>query len=505
MLISAAGTLPPIIQGGMGVGVSNWRLAQAVSLKDMLGVISGTVIDAVMVRRLQLGDPGGHMRRALAAFPCAKTAQKILDDCFVEGGIAPGKAFHSLSMPNLKMNIDRMKMMVAAAFAEVWLAREGHSGPVGINLLEKVQLPNLPTLYGAMLAGVHAVLMGAGVPLAIPGVLDGLAAGQEVRIRLEVKEAGEGRNTEFIFDPGALGIDVPQPLLRPDFLAIISSHTIGRVMVRKASGKVDGFVVENHTAGGHNAPPRQNGTRPGETPAYTQRDIPELDRIAELGLPFWLAGSCASPEKLAEARAAGAAGIQIGSAFAFCDESGIAPELKRRALKASSEGHLEVRTDFRASPTGYPFKLIPLEGTLVDGAKASERERVCDLGFLRSAFEKEGGELGYRCSAEPVPHFERKGGTAEDTQGRLCLCNGLMATIGLGQRRSYGEELPIMTAGDAAADAATFCKDGRLSYTAADVIEHVLGHVSAISHTNLEADQRSGGADSNFDLAADPT
>ena len=46
-------TIPPIIQGGMGVGISDWRLARAVSLRGQLGVVSGTALDTVMVRRLQ--------------------------------------------------------------------------------------------------------------------------------------------------------------------------------------------------------------------------------------------------------------------------------------------------------------------------------------------------------------------------------------------------------------------------------------------------------------------
>ncbi|MBT3687389.1 MAG: nitronate monooxygenase, partial [Actinobacteria bacterium] len=58
--------LPLLIQGGMGVAVSDWRLARAVSLTGQLGVVSGTAIESVMVRRLQLGDPGGHTRRAMS-------------------------------------------------------------------------------------------------------------------------------------------------------------------------------------------------------------------------------------------------------------------------------------------------------------------------------------------------------------------------------------------------------------------------------------------------------
>ena len=75
--------LPTIIQGGMGAAVSDWRLAHAVSSTGQLGVVSGTALDAILARRLQLGDPGGHMRRALAAFPFPDVAQGILDRYFI--------------------------------------------------------------------------------------------------------------------------------------------------------------------------------------------------------------------------------------------------------------------------------------------------------------------------------------------------------------------------------------------------------------------------------------
>jgi NAD(P)H-dependent flavin oxidoreductase YrpB (nitropropane dioxygenase family) len=59
-----------LIQGGMGVYVSNWRLAKAVASEQpgvTVGTVSGTALDVVYVRLLQLGDPGGHARRALQA------------------------------------------------------------------------------------------------------------------------------------------------------------------------------------------------------------------------------------------------------------------------------------------------------------------------------------------------------------------------------------------------------------------------------------------------------
>src|SRR5512140_3741519 len=89
--VPPAATAPPrprptVIQGGMGVGVSGWQLAREVSRAGHLGVVSGTAMDAVLARRLQDGDPGGHYRRALAHFPRRSMAQRVLDTYFVEGG-----------------------------------------------------------------------------------------------------------------------------------------------------------------------------------------------------------------------------------------------------------------------------------------------------------------------------------------------------------------------------------------------------------------------------------
>ena len=78
--------LPKIIQGGMGVAVSNWRLAQAVSREGQLDVVSGTALDQVLARRLEDGDPGGHMRRAIDAFPFRAMAERVWDTYFVPGG-----------------------------------------------------------------------------------------------------------------------------------------------------------------------------------------------------------------------------------------------------------------------------------------------------------------------------------------------------------------------------------------------------------------------------------
>jgi NAD(P)H-dependent flavin oxidoreductase YrpB (nitropropane dioxygenase family) len=467
----ATRALPEIIQGGMGVAVSDWRLARTVSRQGQLGVVSGTGLDTVLVRRLQDGDPGGHMRRALAAFPVQGIAEGVIRRWFRAGGRAESVPYSLLSMYRPYVSPAREQVTIVANFAEVFLAKEGHSGLVGINLLTKVQLPNLASLYGAMLAGVDYVLMGAGIPREIPAVLDALARHQPAQLRLEVE--GNAGNAELLhFDPAThLDIDDRPPLTRPLFLPIIASNSLATMLARKASGRVDGFVIEGPTAGGHNAPPRgapQFNAR-GE-PVYGERDVVDLDRIRELGLPFWLAGGTGSPEALQAARAAGAAGIQVGTLFAFCDESGLTAELKRSVLRAVVAGEVEVLTDPRASPTGFPFKVV----TWPD-SPPGDRRRICDLGYLRVAYRTEAGTIGFRCPAEPVDSYLAKGGHEEETVGRRCLCNALMSNVGLPQLRADGvSEPPLLTSGDDLLAMGEFLA-GRSAYDAADVIRYLAG------------------------------
>lgn len=460
----------------MGAGVSGWRLARAVSESGQLGVVSGTALALIFVRNLQLGDPGGELRHALKHFPIPGVAARLMAEYFVPGGKKPDEPFKLPPMPVLRPGVASVELMIAANFAEVFLAKEGHHGQVGINFLEKIQLPTLPSLFGAMLAGVDCVLMGAGIPRSIPGVLDRLAEGQPVELKIDVQGAGPEEKFLSTFDPAAFWSGEVPRLKRPQFFGIVASATLAITLARKANGKVDGFIVEGPTAGGHNAPPRGGLqlSAAGE-PVYTARDLPDLEKIRALGLPFWLAGSYAEPEKLADAIRLGAAGIQVGTAFAFCDESGIHPELKRQAIRLSREGNARVFTDPFASPTGFPFKVMDLAGTLSDSNLYERRARICDLGYLRQVYRETDETLGYRCPAEPIDNFVRKGGMLSDTQGRKCVCNGLMATIGLGQvRPESSEELALVTAGDDVAGIARFLKPGRSSYTAADVIHYLL-------------------------------
>jgi nitronate monooxygenase len=244
-------------------------------------------------------------------------------------------------------------------------------------------------------------------------------------------------------------------------------------MLRRANGVVDGLVVEGHTAGGHNAPPRgKMQMNAGGEPLYGDRDRVNIAELRDLGAPFWMAGGYGSHARLAEALSQGAAGVQVGTAFAFSRESGLRDDLKSRLLAQAAAGTGRVFTNPFASPTGYPFKVAQLEGSLSDATVYQERNRVCDLGFLREAYATPEGSIGYRCSAEPAACFQIKGGDEAATHGRICLCNALMANIGHAQiRRNDAVEPPLVTVGDDLNTVARFLSPGANSYSARDVIE----------------------------------
>lgn len=466
--------IPTVIQGGMGVGVSNWRLARAVSQTGQLGVVSGTALDQVLARRLQDGDPGGYMRRALNHFPAPEIANRVWRAFYIPGGRSAGDPYRRLPQLSHEPLRESVELCIAANFVEVFLARVGHQNPVAINYLEKLQIPHLPSIYGAMLAGVEYVLMGAGIPTRIPGVLDRFVHHEPAEYPMHVSGSDDVVLTFMPRD--YIDADLPD-LLRPRFLAIVASNTLAASLLKRSNGRVDGFIVEGPEAGGHNAPPRgklqlnDNGE-----PIYGDRDRVDFEKMRELGVPFWLAGGFASAARLAEALDLGAAGIQVGTAFAFCAESGLRHDSKTKVLEQIAAGVAKIFTDPLASPTGFPFKVVSLEGTASEAEIYHARPRVCDLGYLREAIRTSSGAIEYRCPGEPVSVYESKGGKREDTIGRKCLCNGLLANIGHPQIRAGKHIEPcLITAGDDLAGITRFLPSQGLDYSARDVIDRITG------------------------------
>ena len=475
-----------IVQGGMGVAISGWPLARAVARLGQLGVVSGTALEIVCARRLQNGDEGGHVRRALAAFPDPAVASWILDAYFVEGGKAATDAFSAVPRWTLTPSRRLQELTVAATFVEVFLAKEGHDGPVGINFLRKIELPLPFGCYGAMLAGVDYVLVGAGNPSELPALVRRLAQHDDVEwpVRVQGATSQDGDRSVRV-SPRALLASDAEALPRPQVLAIVASVDLAAGLAGDPECRPDGFVVEGPAAGGHNAPPR--GPRrldaAGE-PVYDERDVVDVPSIVSLGLPVWLAGSYGTPDGLRRAVAVGATGVQVGTAFALCSESGLEAGLREQVLGQVASGEVSVRSDWRVSPTGFPFRVLELDDTLSDPAVVSARQRVCDLGALRSPYRTADGSVDYRCPSEPTAVYTgRKGGREANTEGRVCLCNALLSSAGLAQQRRGYSEPALVTAGSdftGVAQLVVGASDG-LTYTAADVVGFLLGEYGAHS------------------------
>jgi len=467
---------PKIIQGGMGVAISNWHLAKTVSKLGQLGIVSGVALEVLLIRRLQDGDVGGHIRRALEKFPFRDMAKRAVEKYYIPGGKAEDKPYAPIPMHKQAASKKLHELCILGNFVEVFLAREGHDRPIGINYLEKIQMPHLASAYGAMLAGVAYVVMGAGIPTMIPGVLDGLSIHEPVSYNLNIAGAQPGDDTLARFDPRDFMEGNHPPLVRPKFFPIIASNVLATTMLRRSNGEVNGFIIEGPTAGGHNAPPRGKlQVNEGGEPIYGEKDVVDLGKIHELGLPFWVAGGCASAEKLHEVLEAGGNGIQVGTAFALCNDSGMADKYRRALLQEAVSGTARVLTDRLASPTGFPFKVAQLEGSLSEEDVYLSRTRVCDLGYLREIYRKDDGKMGYRCASEPIETYLAKGGEEEDTIGRKCICNSLVANAGHPQIQKGGSvEKPLLTSGDDLAEIARFIPEGQASYTARDVINKLL-------------------------------
>lgn len=457
-----------IRQGGMGVDISHWPLANTIAKLGGLGTISGVMADRIMARTLQLGDPGGHIRRALAHFPFQQFVDQILESYFVEGGLQPGQRFRPVQQFFLNPSEKLIALTLCANFAFVWLAKEGHNRPITINYLEKVQLQHTYNMVGAMLAGVDAVTMGAGLPNKVPGMLDVIAAGGNPSYNISL-DGGGSIPAEFdvnkFFGTSLAG------LKRPDFIPIITTDAAASFLMKKSNGKIQAFVIERPSAGGHNAPPRGKIELDNEgEPIYGEKDFADLTKMREFGLPFWIGGGLASPEGLRWALENGASGIQVGSIFALSRESGLRDDLRRELLRRIYRGEARTRTDLNLSPTGFPFKVVDLPETIADRNVLAQRKRLCDQGLLLRPYVDDTGKIGFRCPAEPIDNYIKKGGKEADTVGAECLCNGLLSTT----TKATVQAPSIITLGDDVSFVRILLAHEDDTYSAEDAMNYLL-------------------------------
>ncbi len=450
----------------MGVNISNSYLARTVSGhskpgKETLGTVSGTAAERVVARILQWGwDEADAVIHALDDFPHPDASAGVI------------KKYHNkiANIPFFTLNPSRelLELTICANYALVKLAQQWHKNSVSVNYLEKISMPHLASIYGVMLAGGDYITMWAGIPIGIPAIFQDFLEGKEGKYTIPVSGSKGGYTMRF--NPKDLFGDKTPDMKAPHFLPIVSTDTLATILSKKIPGWITGFIVETPQAGGHNAPPR------GGKSEYGERDTINFDRMRDIWLPYWLAGSYASPEWLKKAHNLGAVGIQAGSIFALSEESGMRPDLRTKILEMAYNGELTVATDWHASPTGFPFKVAQVPWTLSDDTLYTTRTRMCNEWVLRVAFERQDGTIGYRCPGEPTAVYKIKWGDSDDTHGVKCLCNGLMGTAGL------KDEIPIVTLGDTVREfVMALLSEPDDSYSACQAIDYIFWNSSPAS------------------------
>lgn len=434
--------LPQLIQAGMGAHISCGQLANETARLGALGVVSGIGLRHIIIEEIKAGDA---LALELAeSFPLRRYVDELL--AYAPGG-SKYKRPVPMDVPDEAKGALPKRLSAICAYIEVMRAKRGHRGVVGINVMWKCALTALPTIYGAMLAGVDALLCGAGVPMELPDIVRRIRAGEDL-VYQPLTGTGTHVRMNIAEDrPAELLADKPLPKMMPILSNFAFCKRILDTWAQKYNGaKPDAFILEHHAAGGHNAPPR-------DRVSFGEQDDIEtyFERVRALGRPVYVAGAFPNGGSRGDFLSwleRGAHGLQVGSRFALCAESGLEPSLRTRMIELNAKDELEVVTDNRVSPTGYPFKFVRLEGTLSDQDVYQARQRICNLGsLLQSHFEtQEDGTVKetYVCPAMPPEQYVRRGGDIADTPNRVCLCNAMLANTGYGPP----EERPLVTLGE---------------------------------------------------------
>jgi nitronate monooxygenase len=273
-------SLLPIVQGGMGVGISAHRLAGSVAALDGVGTIA-----SVDLRRHHPDLMAPELRKN-------------------------------------KQDVDRVNLV--ALDREIRKAREIAKGlgAVAVNVMRAVAAyPDY--VRQSCESGADAIVMGAGLPLDLP----------------------------------ELAKNWPDVALIP----ILSDARGIALVVRKWARKgrlPDAIVIEHpRYAGGHLGAAKIDDL---EDPRFDfERVLPETqaffdaEGIPRDAIPLIPAGGINTHERIRELIGMGAAGVQLGTAFAVTEESDAAPEFKQVLAAAGPEDIVEFM-----SVAGLPARAV---------------------------------------------------------------------------------------------------------------------------------------------------
>ncbi len=257
-------------------------------------------------------------------------------------------------------------------------------------------------VYGALDAGVDAIISGAGIPLELPAIVAEYAADH----------------------PG---------LHRPALIPIISTARALGILIRRWERQAcvpDAVVLEGPLAGGHLG---FNYEALGREDSSLDAQYPLIKALAEkYGFPVIVAGGVYDRSDISSWHDLGAGGVQIGTRFLATVESGASEDFKRRLVSANKSDIIVAKVP--GSPCGLPFRILKDSPGYWE-ASEERREPYCSQSLLIKP--------GRPCpAAESCRYF--------------CICNNLLSALELRDYAypdtydisgSLGDALPIYTTG----------------------------------------------------------
>lgn len=300
----------PIVQGGMGVGISAHRLAGSVAATGAVGTLS-----SVDLRR--------HHEDLMAA---------------------TGKSRD-------KAEIDQANLVALDREVKAALTLSEGRGIVAVNIMRAVS-EYASYVRQACESGVHAIVVGAGLPLDLPDLTS----------------------------------DHPDVAIIP----ILSDARGIAVVLKKWLRKnrlPDAIVIEHpRWAGGHlgAAKIEDLGSDRFEFERVLEETLKLFDEmgIAREKIPLIVAGGIGTPERVRELLAMGASAVQLGTAFAVTQEGDAHPTFKKVLAEAKGEDIVEFM-----SVAGLPARAVktPWLAKYLDKLPALERRTkpraACTLAF----------------------------------------------------------------------------------------------------------------------------
>lgn len=283
----------------------------------------------------------------------------------------------------------------AAMTAELQAIRAGTDKPFNLNFFCHAEPAPDPAREAAWRALLDPYYREFGLDLAVS--VAGPARAPFSAAIADVVEAFRPPVVSFHF-----GLPAPELLARVKrwgARVLSSATTVEEALWLEAAG-VDAVIAQGFEAGGHRGMFLDNdlATQPGTFALVGQV-------VRALRIPVIAAGGIADPAGVAAARALGAAGVQVGSAYLLCPESSISA-IHRAALAAPGARRSCVTNLFSGRPArGIVNRLIAEQGPINPAAPAFPLASAA-LAPLRAAAEAQGrGDFSPLWCGQCPPRF----------------------------------------------------------------------------------------------------